>query len=50
MFFSDTPTQTPVLQHDIDVGDGLPIRWCFLMFLSCFSGEKKHVDTGGFSL
>ena len=41
------------MQHDIDVGDGLPIRLHFNRFslsLSCFSGEKetcRHV--GGLS-
>ena len=27
--FDDTPTQTPVTEHDIDVGDGQPIRQRF---------------------
>lgn len=36
MLFSDTPTQTHLLQRDIDAGDVSPVRqW----FLSCFSGK-----------
>ena len=29
MLFSDVPTQTDLLEHDIDVGDAEPIRQCF---------------------
>uniref|UniRef100_A0A8C5CMY1 Gypsy retrotransposon integrase-like protein 1 n=1 Tax=Gadus morhua TaxID=8049 RepID=A0A8C5CMY1_GADMO len=35
--FGDTPTQTNVIEHDIDVGDALPIRQRFYRF----SPEKR---------
>ena len=41
MLFSNTTTQTPVLQHDNDVGDGLPIRH----FCRVSQDKNKHVDT-----
>ena len=42
MLFSDTPTQTHLLKHDIDVGDVSPVRQRFYRV----SQEKlRHIDT-----
>ena len=41
MLFSDTPTQKHLLEHDIDVGDSLPIRQ---RFNRVSQENKKHID------
>lgn len=40
--FSDTPTQTPVITHDIDVGDASPVRQRFYRV----SGERQTILEG----
>ena len=42
MLFSDTPTQTHLLQHDIDVGDDSPVRQ---RFYRVSHEKRKHIDT-----
>ena len=39
--FSDTPTQTHLLEHDIDVGDVAPIRQ---RFYRVSQEKRKHID------
>ena len=39
--FGDTPTQTPVVEHDIDVGDAQPIRQ---RFYRVNPEKKKYLD------
>lgn len=39
--FGDTPTQTPVIEHDIDVGDAQPIRQ---RFYRVNPEKKKYLD------
>ena len=41
MLFSDTPTQTHLLEHDIDVGESLPLRQ---RFYRVSQQKKKHID------
>ena len=41
MLFSDTPTRTHLLEHDIDVGESLPLRQ---RFYRVSQQKKKHID------